>query len=108
MDAFLDNAQRLFDVASSHGGAEASQFALLVRDDGGMHFIMESPVSIDGALAYGGARTAYCVTRSPAGIRVEGSSAGRSCVIEENRSFRHLLRDQPLYLIAPPLLTSAS
>jgi hypothetical protein len=108
MDVFLENAQRIFDVAQADVSGEDSQFALLVHDDGGLHFIMESPVSIEGASAYGGARTAYRVTRSARGVRVEGRSGGKDCVIEERRGFRNLLRDQPLYLITSPLLTSSS
>jgi hypothetical protein len=115
MDDFLENAQRIFDVAQADADglrADAidapSQFALLVRDDGGLHFIMESPVSIEGASSCVGARTAYLVTRSAQGVRVEGRRGGKDCVIEERRGFRNLLRDQPLYVIASPLLTAAS
>ena len=108
MDDFLENAQRIFDVAQADASDAPSQFALLVRDDGGLHFIMESPVSIEGASACAGARTAYRVTRSAQSVRVEGRRGGKDCVIEERRGFRHLLRDQPLYVIASPLLTSSS
>lgn len=108
MDTFLENARRIFEVAQADVSSAASQFAILVRDDGGLHFIMESPVSIEGASAWSGARTAYRVTRSAAGTRVEGRNGGKDCVIEEHRSFRNLLRDQPLYVITSPLLTSSS
>lgn len=108
MEAFLENAQRIFDVARADNSDAATEFALLVRDDGGLHFIMESPVSIEGASAYGGARTAYRVTRTAAGVRVQGRSGGKACVIEERGSIRNLLRDQPLYVVTPPLLTSSS
>ena len=46
MDSFLVNAQRIFDVASSASGNE--DFALLIRPDGGLHFVMESPFSLRG------------------------------------------------------------
>jgi hypothetical protein len=108
MDDFLENAQLIFEVAQADASGAPSQFALLVRDDGGLHFIMESPVSIEGASSCAGARTAYRVTRSAQGVRVEGRSGGKGCLIEERRGFRDLLRDQPLYVIASPLLTASS
>jgi hypothetical protein len=85
MDDFLENAQLIFEVAQADASGAPSQFALLVRDDGGLHFIMESPVSIEGA-----------------------SACAKGCLIEERRGFRDLLRDQPLYVIASPLLTASS
>jgi hypothetical protein len=108
MDDFLENAHRIFDVAQADASDAPSQLALLVCDDGGLHFIMESPVSIEGALACTGARIAYRITRSAQGVRVEGRSGSKGCVIEERRGLRNLLRDQPLYVIASPLLTSSS
>lgn len=108
MDTFLENAQRIFDVAQADKSGESSQFALLVSDDGGLHFIMESMVSIEGAVAHVGARAAYRVTRTAAGTRVEGRSRAKDCMIEERRGFRNLLSDQPLYVVTSPLLTSSS
>jgi hypothetical protein len=87
MEDFLENAQRIFDVARADRSGAPSRFALLVGDDGGLHFIMGSPVSIEGASACTGARTAWCVTRSAHGVRVEGRSGGRNCLIEERRGF---------------------
>ena len=57
-----------------------------------------------------GARTAYRITRSKDGVRVDGRSDGRNCVLEEcsapNAFSKEMLRDQPLYRITSPLLTS--
>jgi hypothetical protein len=108
MDRFFENAERIFDVARSCADAESQDFALLVHPDGGLHFVMESPFSIESAAAHAGARIGYRITRSPDGVRVQGYSAGRNCVLEERASPRAqlLLRDQPLYRITSPLLTS--
>jgi hypothetical protein len=100
VDAFFRNAQEIFDVARAGASERSSDFALLIRPDGGLHLIMDSPVSLEAAAVHGGARTAYFVSRSGGGVRVTGQAPGRSCVLEEggrsSAAFR-LLRDQPLY-----------
>jgi len=114
MDTFLENAQRILDVArSGEGGSGESHmsnedFALLIRPDGGLHFIMGSPVSIDGAASCDEVQTAYHVSRSPQGVRVEGKTFGRSCILEHRHAIRALLRDQVLYSMTGPLLTAGS
>ena|ERR1700733_892618 len=104
MDPLLENAQRIFDVARS--GQDRQDFALLIRPDGGLHFVMDSPFSIDAAAIDAGAQSAWRITRSRDGVRVEGRTASRDCVIEERSPRRELLRDQALYRITSPLLTS--
>src|ERR1019366_1148947 len=111
MDTFLENAQRIFEVARAASSEEPQDFVLLVKPDGGLHFVMESPCSIEGAAAYGGAQSAYRVTRSGDGIRVQGQRAGRGgnqgqCLLESRNPRRDLLRDRPLYRITSPLLIS--
>lgn len=114
MNTFLDNAQRIFEVARQDSSAENSDFALLIRPDGGLHLIMESAVletaSLEAAAIQAGARTAYRVSRSSRGVCVTGFDSTQSCVMEETSIHRRrtLLRDQPLYRITSPLLTSAS
>jgi hypothetical protein len=110
MDALLENAQRIFDVARSGPPGydeELNQdFALLIKPDGGLHFMMASPFSIEAASIEAGARSAYRITRSRYGVRVEGRSAANTYVLEERATHRELLRDQALYRITSPLLTS--
>ena len=113
MDTFLDNAQRIFDVARADTSAESSDFALLVRADGGLHMIMEPALSLEAAVDCGAA-TAYRVTRSREGVRVAGRTLNRNCVLEERGAknaaagfLAEILKDQPLYSISSPLLTSA-
>jgi hypothetical protein len=111
VNPFLDNAQKLFDVARADSSADNTDFALLVRPDGGLHLIMESPLSLEAAAIHAGARTAYRVTRSRDGVRVTGRNAAQRCVLEDHtRSKRvsaELLRDQPLYQLHSPLLESS-
>lgn len=113
MNSFLENAQRIFDVARAASSEDPQDFVLLVKPDGGLHFVMESPCSIEGAAAWVGAQSAYRVTRSGDGIRVQGQSAGGGgkqdrCLLESRNTRRDLLRDQPLYRITSPLLTSGT
>jgi hypothetical protein len=105
----FENARRIFDVASAADDlTDPQDFALLIRPDGGLHFVMESPFSIEAAAIHAGARTAFRVTRSRDGVRVEGKSGSRDCVIEERNPFKTLLPDLPLYCITSPLLTAGS
>lgn len=110
MDTLFENAHRIFDIARSAAAAENQDFALLIRQDGGLHFVMDTPFSMEAAALHYGARTAYRITRSRDGVRVDGRAGGRNCVLEEssdpNAFAKEMLRDQPLYRITSPLLTS--
>jgi hypothetical protein len=102
VDSFLEHAQQILDVAQSDSSGSREDFALLIRPDGGLHFIMESQFTLEAASEYGGASSAYRVTRSGSGVRVQGWSAGRTCVLQEKSAAelsRELLRDQPRYRI---------
>jgi hypothetical protein len=115
VDAFLENAQRIFDVARSDDSTEPNDFALLIRPDGGLHFVMESPLSLEAAAIHGGARIAYRVTKSNGGVRVTGRSGNQECVLAQHparnadahRFSVESLRDQPLYRISSPLTICA-
>jgi hypothetical protein len=110
MDIFLENAHRIFDVARCGTDAENQDFALLIREDGGLHFVMETPFSIEAAALECGARAAYRVTRSRGGVRVAGQSGGKNCTLEERNTSRafvkQMLPDRTLYRMTSPLLTS--
>jgi hypothetical protein len=116
MDTLLENTQRIFDVAlaGAQGGhyEDNQDFALLIRPDGVLHFVMESPFSIEAAAIHAGAQSAYRITRSCGGVRVQGRSTDRGvleeCLLELRSPQSILLRDQPLYRIASPLLTSCA
>ncbi len=82
MDVFFQNAHRILDTASRGIDSGNDDFALLVRPDGGLHFIMETPFSIEAAAIHAGAQAAYQITRSRDCVRVTGRSMGRDCVLE--------------------------
>ncbi len=123
MDVFLENAQRIFDVARSDDSTEPNDFALMIRPDGGLHFVMESSLesatALEAARIHGEARTAYRVTKTyGGGVRVAGRSGDLECVLEQRCGANHaqrasrftaeLLRDQPLYRISSPLTIAAA
>ena len=100
MNLFVDNAQKIFDVAQADTSGSQDQFALMIRPDGGLHFMMHTPLSLEAAAMEVGAQSAYLVTKSRSGVRVEGRRQGESCVFEKRHPQTYLLRDQPLYRIA--------
>jgi hypothetical protein len=111
VDAFLSNAQEIFDVASSGHGGDQTDFALLIRPDGGLHLIMDTPFTLDAAAASEGAQVAYRVTRTDRGVRVCGQNGNRTLVLEKTTQdlFRkELLRDRPLYRMTSPRLISSA
>jgi hypothetical protein len=111
VDTFLENAQRIFDVARADNGAESSDFALLVQPDGSLHFVMESTMSLDAVARENGARTAYLVSRSNGEVRVSGRNrignhGTTQCELTGTGAGRRpaaFLRDQPLYLLSPSI-----
>lgn len=101
MDTFLENAQKIFDVARADSSADASDFALLVRPDGSLHVIMESELNLDAVTTDTGARSAYRVSRSKEGVRISGRDGASRCELTcPGWSRAQFLRDQPLYLMA--------
>ncbi len=107
MDTFLENAQRIFDVARNDRSGENSDFALLVLPDGSLHMVMEAELNLDAVAAENGARMAYRVSRSQKAVRVSGRNGAGSCEFNESRGCRELLRDRPLYLIVDPVSDQA-
>jgi hypothetical protein len=117
VDVFLENAQKIFDVARSDESTEPNDFALLIRPDGGLHFVMESSLARLEAQSEEAPIT-YRVTRSNGGeVRVAGRNGEQECLLtqraaqkpgQSHRFSAELLRDQPLYRITSPLTLSAS
>jgi hypothetical protein len=82
MDIFLETAHRIFGVARRGADTENQGFAPLIREDGGLHFVMETPFSIEAAALHCGARAAYRVTRSREGVG-RWSKRGKNCTLAD-------------------------
>jgi hypothetical protein len=108
VDTFLDNARRIFDVARSDSSAEASDFALLVREDGSLHLFMESALVADSAPSPN-YHAVYRVSRSATAVSVSGQSGGNRIELTNRREStnRLLLPDRPLYMLSEPALPCA-
>jgi len=106
--SLVEDTRSIFEVAECASAADPQDFALLVQPDGGLHFVMDTPFSLDAAASYTGAHSAFHIVRNESGVHVLGQNAGERCVIERRCSPRELLRDQPLYRITSPLLTSGA
>jgi hypothetical protein len=116
VDVFLENAQKIFDVARADESAEPNDFALLIQPDGGLYFVMESSLArLDAQTEE--APVTYRVTKSGRGeVRVAGRYGDQECLLTQRASSKpdqperfsaELLRDQPLYWITSPLTLSA-
>lgn len=104
----LETTQHIFDVAQTARDLDDTprEFALALRPDGGMHFIMESPVSIEGAASYAGARAVWKIRSSRQGVSVEGRDGNSAILLRE--AGISLLRDEPRYRITSGLPTSCA
>lgn len=98
-NAFLDNARRIFEVAKADPSAPDEQFAVMIRPDGGLHLMMQTPVSLEAAALDAGAESAFMITRSHGQVRVEGHRRGERCLLEKRNIRADLLYDRPSYVL---------
>ena len=102
---FVENAQRIFETATSAGGAEleSGDLSILIGADGAIRLLMGSDWPLDSLEAHYGARAAYRVSRNENQVRVEGKSRNARCLLRsepESSVARRLLADRPRYLLA--------
>jgi hypothetical protein len=102
---FLVNAERIFETAASADGAEleSSDLTILMSQDGVIHMLTGSDWPLGSLQAHHGACAAYRVSRSDAGVRVEGKSRTGSCLLQSETPSsvaKRLLAERPRYLLA--------
>jgi hypothetical protein len=104
VNAFLRHAEEIFLTART-AGTEECDMALLVNADGAIHVVPAEEWNLEPLRIHHGARAAYRVSRSRAGVRLEArSAAGQCCVLEApgpQGPVRGMLPDYPQYQIAP-------
>lgn len=105
MSDFLQNAERIFETATSAAGSqsESQDFAILIGRDGAIRMVMGSDWPLYSLEAYHGAQAAYRVSRCATQVRVEGKSSTATCLLESEpiaSVARRLLADRPRYLLA--------
>jgi hypothetical protein len=102
---FLQNAERIFETATSAEGVEleSGNLSILIGQDGAIRMLMGSDWPLHSLEAHYGAQAAYRISRSASQIRVEGKSRTASCLLESepvSSIARRLLADRPRYLLA--------
>lgn len=100
---FLSNAERLMAAAGNAPGSDDTDLAVLVRQDGSVHVVMEAGWQAESAAAHYGAQTVYRIRRTQGNVRVEGHSGADRCVLESHSGAliaRQLLGGLPRYLTA--------
>lgn len=103
MSLFLSNAQRLMAAAENAPGGEDTDVAVLVRQDGSLHVVMDAGWQAESAAMHYGARTVYRIRRSQGTTRVEGRSGTDRCLLESHSTAviaRQLLSGVPRYRTA--------
>lgn len=93
VDAFLRDAQEILDTALA-GDAAAAEWAVVVDRQGGIRLLDPAGWNLSALAAEFGARSVFCVRRRAGGVRVEGWSGIRSCVLEQEASLLHEVRFQ--------------
>jgi hypothetical protein len=87
---FAQNAQSLLDAAAAavSQGEACSEMTILIGRDGGIHMVADSDWPLDSLALEHGARSAYRVSGSWGGVRVEGREGGQWCVLESESPAR--------------------
>jgi hypothetical protein len=110
VDRFFADAQGIFETALAAPSHEGGSFGLMIRQDGGIHVVMDTPFTLEAMVAELGARTAFRVARERGGVKLEGFSNGRRCSIESPKMSHRApeLSSQALYSVVPrPQLTGS-
>jgi hypothetical protein len=80
---FAQRAQELLEAAVS--GPAVSEMTVLIGHDGAIQLCADSDWPLDSLARERGARSAYRVSSSKGGVRVEGREGLRTCVLESRR-----------------------
>jgi len=102
---FLQNAERIFETATSADGMEleSGNLAILIGQDGGIRMLMGTDWPLHSLESHYGAEAAYRISRSASQVRVEGKSRSASCLLQSepvSSIAKRLLADRPRYLLA--------
>lgn len=109
MSRFLDNAERILDIAESiqTAGHCPSDWTILVDPRGGVQMVAGNDWPLESLRAERGAGMAYRVSRQRGAIRVEGRAGARTCLFEAGKP-NGVARLLPAAVAAYPVITSGS
>ncbi len=93
MSGFFENARNIFEAAESaaRSGHAPSDLTILIGSEGGIEMLADSDWPLDRLLAHRGALMAYRVGERSGTLRVEGRSAGASCLLQAANRAREAL-----------------
>jgi hypothetical protein len=99
---FLENAERIFETATSGDAARPGNLDIMIGQDGAIRIVMGSDWPLNSLQAEHGAKAAYRVSRSGSQVRVEGKSWNGSCLLQSepvSSVARRILADRKQYLL---------
>jgi hypothetical protein len=105
MSLFWENAAKIMDAAVSavsSGFASSETMTVLIGLEGGIHILPDNDWPLERIAQERGARMAYRVSQNENCISVNGLNGVTRCRLETEKPgavARHLLRDQPRYLL---------
>ena len=109
MSRFVENAERILEVAESAGAAgyAVPEWTILFTPRGGIQMVADSDWPLESLQADRGARMAFRVSRQRGKVRVEGRAGARTCLFEAGKP-NGAARLLPAAVAAYPLLTGES
>lgn len=106
VNRFWQDAASVFETATTVADGSANQLAILVDERHGLRILDGAGWTADALRREYNATTAYTVTRSHAGVVVEGKTGSESCRIAKNspQDFLAALSSSiPHHLVRPNL-----
>jgi hypothetical protein len=87
---FAQDAQYLLEAATAAAsqGEACSEMTILIAKDGGIHMLADSDWPLASLAREHGAKSAYRVSGSGGGVRVEGREGGQRCLLESEAPAR--------------------
>jgi hypothetical protein len=91
MSSFLNDAERIFEVASQ--SSEPENLTIRLNPEGGIHVIAGSDYSYFSG-------TTYRVRRGQGVVEVQGSAGGHMCLLRTAQAVGSWMTDRPMYMVA--------
>lgn len=91
MSSFLNNAERIFEVARQ--SSEPEDLTIRLNPEGGIHVISGPDYSYSSD-------TTYRVRRGQGVVEVQGSAGGHMCLLRTAKVQAGWMLDRPMYMVA--------
>jgi hypothetical protein len=91
VSSFLNNAERIFEVARQ--SSEPEDLTIRVNPEGGIHVIAGPDYSYSSD-------TTYRVRRGQGVVEVQGRSGGQICLLRTAKAAGSWMMDRPVYMLA--------